>query len=315
MGSQWPVGPSSLHHIATSRLEEVESAITGLPLEVDRMSPGNAVAEFVALQSPDLVVTAGEYGVPVHTRGGLPRDIVMLALPLADGGGRWNGRGFQPELAWVYGPGSEHEGVGLTTSGFAAFALPSLVLDDLGMFGASQLDLDRRVLLVRDGDVVRLRQAASELLDLMRRGLLRSEHAPALTGDLLTQVVDLLAGGRPATRMRPSAARRIVDECLQVSDWIGPRPAPHELAARTRVTDRRVRAAFNEIFGVPATTYFRLRALHGAHRALRSASPHDTSVTDVATRWGFWHLGRFSSEYRRYFGEPPSQTLRREDGR
>ena len=33
-------------------------------------------------------------------------------------------------------------------------------------------------------------------------------------------------------------------------------------------------------------------------------------VTDVALRWGFSHLGRFSAAYRDRFGESPSQTLR-----
>jgi AraC-like DNA-binding protein len=35
------------------------------------------------------------------------------------------------------------------------------------------------------------------------------------------------------------------------------------------------------------------------------------TVTEVALDCGFTHLGRFSSEYRRRFGELPSQTLRR----
>ena len=35
------------------------------------------------------------------------------------------------------------------------------------------------------------------------------------------------------------------------------------------------------------------------------------SVSAAALRWGFAHLGRFSAEYRRAFGECPAQTLRR----
>jgi transcriptional regulator GlxA family with amidase domain len=33
-------------------------------------------------------------------------------------------------------------------------------------------------------------------------------------------------------------------------------------------------------------------------------------VTDIATRFGFWQLGRFSVEYQALFGESPSTTLR-----
>ena len=37
----------------------------------------------------------------------------------------------------------------------------------------------------------------------------------------------------------------------------------------------------------------------------------ETSVSSVASRWGFLHFGRFSGEYRQAFGELPSETLRR----
>lgn len=35
------------------------------------------------------------------------------------------------------------------------------------------------------------------------------------------------------------------------------------------------------------------------------------NVTEVALDYGFTHLGRFSSDYRKMFGELPSETLRR----
>lgn len=48
-----------------------------------------------------------------------------------------------------------------------------------------------------------------------------------------------------------------------------------------------------------------------AREELVAADPARTTVTKVATRWGFHHLGRFSVEFRRRFGESPSSTLRR----
>ena len=36
----------------------------------------------------------------------------------------------------------------------------------------------------------------------------------------------------------------------------------------------------------------------------------EVSVQDAAARWGFWHLGQFSRDYKRQFGELPSQTLK-----
>ena len=48
-----------------------------------------------------------------------------------------------------------------------------------------------------------------------------------------------------------------------------------------------------------------------ARRELLQGSP-DTKVMDVALRCGLPHLGRFSVEYRRRYGETPSQTLKRQ---
>jgi len=35
------------------------------------------------------------------------------------------------------------------------------------------------------------------------------------------------------------------------------------------------------------------------------------TIAEVAMRWSFWHLGRFSESYRQLFKELPSETLKR----
>ena len=48
--------------------------------------------------------------------------------------------------------------------------------------------------------------------------------------------------------------------------------------------------------------------LNGVRRELRQGR---AAVQDVAARWGFWHMGQFSRDYKQQFGELPSVTLRR----
>ncbi|MBX3644206.1 MAG: AraC family transcriptional regulator [Rubrivivax sp.] len=44
---------------------------------------------------------------------------------------------------------------------------------------------------------------------------------------------------------------------------------------------------------------------------LLAASPNSTTVTSLALRWGFSHLGHFTADHRRCFGESRSTTLNR----
>jgi AraC family ethanolamine operon transcriptional activator len=68
--------------------------------------------------------------------------------------------------------------------------------------------------------------------------------------------------------------------------------------------------AFRDVLGTRPKAYFTQRALHAAHQKLRASTPADRPVSEVATKFGFWHLGRFSVTYRGVFGKPPSRTLR-----
>lgn len=65
---------------------------------------------------------------------------------------------------------------------------------------------------------------------------------------------------------------------------------------------------FHETYGLPPQRLLTLHRLSKARHDLLSLS---TGVTEVATGHGFWHLGRFAQLYKEYFGESPSDTLRR----
>jgi AraC family ethanolamine operon transcriptional activator len=82
-----------------------------------------------------------------------------------------------------------------------------------------------------------------------------------------------------------------------------------DLSRISGMTSRSLTNAFEAVTGLGPADYLRRVRLSGAHRALLSANKTDTKITDVATAWGFWHMGHFAHYYRKMFGETPSQTL------
>ena len=82
-----------------------------------------------------------------------------------------------------------------------------------------------------------------------------------------------------------------------------------DLCSALNVRIRTLYYAFQEFYGISPIRHLRLLRYARARRDLLIADPENTTVTDVAARWHFWHFGRFSVEYRKIYGESPSETL------
>ena len=110
----------------------------------------------------------------------------------------------------------------------------------------------------------------------------------------------------PAAR-RPRTVKRAMDA---MHAQPGRSFTAGELAGIAGVGVRVLQDAFKQHIGMSPMTYLRRLRLDKVHQALTHGDPWRTSVGDVAARFGFTHLGRFAGDYRRRFGETPSQTLR-----
>ena len=105
--------------------------------------------------------------------------------------------------------------------------------------------------------------------------------------------------------------QQIADRFEQIARANIARPASiTDLAAKAAVTPRTLSRAFRAIRGTTPYRYLLQLRLSEVRRALSSHS-EAANVTEVATRFGFRELGRFSARYREAFGERPSDTKRR----
>ena len=88
-------------------------------------------------------------------------------------------------------------------------------------------------------------------------------------------------------------------------------PVPLASLSRTLgLSERGLRNAFYLVRGMAPKRWLLAERLEGVRRALMEARTGPTTVTDVATDYGFYELGRFAAAYREAFGETPSETLR-----
>ncbi|GAB3561586.1 AraC family transcriptional regulator [Amycolatopsis endophytica] len=134
-----------------------------------------------------------------------------------------------------------------------------------------------------------------------------SEHA--LSAVLLGLEHDLSRPTRPPYRAAPSDVVR--SAMRMVEDETAAEFNVNELARRLGVTARALQLGFRRALDRTPREYIRQIRLERAHRELLAADATDgTTVTEIATRWGFFHTGRFATAYRAVYGVTPSVSLK-----
>ncbi len=119
---------------------------------------------------------------------------------------------------------------------------------------------------------------------------------------------------QPAERECASYGRQLArDAATWLQEHLTEALTVRDLCRALNVRERTLHASFQEYLGTTPKAYFKSLRLSAARRDLLRAQD-GTRVTDVALYWGFLHFGWFSHDYRRFWGETPSETLRRRGG-
>jgi AraC-like DNA-binding protein len=103
-------------------------------------------------------------------------------------------------------------------------------------------------------------------------------------------------------------------ELKKAIEWLEAEPARpwrlRELAAASGAAPRTLQKLFRRFLGCAPIAFVRKVRFDRVRQELLRG-PQGTSITEIATRCGFAHLGRFATEYRRRYGESPSTTVQR----
>lgn len=135
--------------------------------------------------------------------------------------------------------------------------------------------------------------AAAHFEQVLIHGLLDS-HPEALLGQ---------------ANAMPDPVRRAVDFC---ADHAGDPITTADIALAARMSVRSLQRMFRTYLGMSPLEHLQRVRLKRAHEDLKAiaAGQAEGTVADVASRWGFAHLGRFAGLYRKTYGHSPVQTLR-----
>ncbi|KTR53259.1 helix-turn-helix domain-containing protein [Curtobacterium oceanosedimentum] len=77
------------------------------------------------------------------------------------------------------------------------------------------------------------------------------------------------------------------------------------------MSTRSTQEAFQRVLGVTPMQYVQQHRMERVRADLLEVDPATTTFAQVARRWGYLHVGRFSGAYRARFGEFPRDSLHR----
>jgi AraC-like DNA-binding protein len=83
-----------------------------------------------------------------------------------------------------------------------------------------------------------------------------------------------------------------------------------ELAEVAGVSIRSLSRAFTRRHGVGPMKFLKQRRMEAVRMELINTRPENAKVSDIALRYGFTELGKFSLLYRSLYNEKPSETLK-----
>ena len=173
------------------------------------------------------------------------------------------------------------------------------------------------VTAILDGDPVQLHALRGAVGDLVAR-----PESDVHDVDVANVVAETIAwmgdscGQWEADHLSVSSARTRVARLAHdyIEDNYAEAVHMADLCRVTGVGSRTVQRSFREYFDITVSNYLRTVRLDSARRQLASANREETSVTRIAMDSGYEHLGRFSVDFHRRFGQLPRNVLEKTAG-
>ncbi|MDQ7776867.1 MAG: helix-turn-helix transcriptional regulator [Paracoccus aminovorans] len=294
-------------------VEEVQATLPGCTQEFLQMTPGKLDYRLTRLEYPNLRLFRERTNKTLLKRVAQGGELLFFSLPArSEGACRVEGHAFAHHVALMT---DARQPVELITP--SSMELLYLVVDrrwfalhavQQGLPGLTERLRGQRAFALPPDGLARFVATLTALFD--------APPAPAPDGGaetpILLALLHLLAGAQRVDQLAETRSKRMMDSARDLF-LLDRAEAPRlsAVAAELGISRRYLQTCFQESAGMTATELLRAERLNQVRGRLiagrQSARP--VSIGDVAADYGFWHLSRFAGDYRKLFGELPSQTL------
>lgn len=284
-----------------------------------QLTPGRFVGDFQEARIEGVHVQRERLNRSAEQAGAVPRNMVtFVAFAPSFDQCYIDGVRLSSDLVFVGGVGELHAmSKGGTDAILISMPMPLVAASFDPSVGEllNTPDARRRILQPRRGSLDRLRHSTSEMLHYLEGnpGAIGNATIQAsLYDELVAHLIDIMPRGSDLPDAYPKSTTRgyIVEWARRfIQDHIDENITIARLCAEGRISRRTLQYSFEDVLDISPAKYLLAVRLNGLRRDLYQARG-DILLQDAAARWGFWHMGRFAGQYRQFFGELPSITLK-----
>lgn len=305
-------GPAATHTVVADDVDSFSATLPGLELDIIRTGPGTGPNTTRHAAGTDIMLASASVQFPLLGRATIADDRVVVGfLAAVPDGSRWDGFDLSPGMMILYGQSAEHAGPDIPGLRYVALSLSVDRLEET----AEELNLSLRrpppgmiKVLAPEPRTIRLGNLLRSVDDPRSAKIETTLEAHDLFHACAAAVSD--DSDRTSVHRRVRISNRLVtSKCIEYVEATAEIPSIPRLCLVAHVSERKLRDAFIDIYGVPPHRYFRYRALRRARADLVANGRSGPRIGIVSLEAGFSNQGRFARSYQNTFGEFPSATL------
>lgn len=170
------------------------------------------------------------------------------------------------------------------------------------------------------GEALAIDQAAISdlrmLLDTITQSAQGSQqaiHTDSIRVELADRIIRCLLTARDVNARRRTLNRRGYLKAAQdfIDNNVQSLTTVSDICKAIDVSERTLEYAFKEQMNMTPKAYLNCQRLASVRREIISPENTGGRIVDFASYYGYWHMGHFARDYRRIYGENPSETLAR----
>jgi len=300
-------------------LEVLVESARAWQVDIIQLDKGTTDCDLLHVVSEQLILNFISFNRTIRLFGAPPSaNWTFVLLSPVSSPWIWGGREISSQTIVVYQPGTDFDCVCMPGYKSFSFSMAPEVFERL----CNDLKMPHLINKLINQKLVKCSQAkTSSLWDhaityiQAFRGLSNEQRETEgfweKKDELLKDLLIGLAEGISVTRKtKDDKINRIIKS---VDEYLATNPfslmTVRELCQIAQIRERSLQYSFRSLFGITPRGYLKAINLNRVKKELYKSRAEDVLISDVANKWGFWHMGQFAADYRQLFGEMPSETL------